>query len=171
MRSIVSIIAATSALCGPAHAAFNICNQYRQPIFVALAVYGNDGWADAGWQEIASGSCVDGLGTVVSTQYYIRAETNWFSVGGKKRQKVEWGNDGAKKFYVTAKSFAFSNADRSRKGAQLAGFFESASSSMQQQPRGTITFMPDGVTVSQNVPAPAASPAMSAIPPKAEVAH
>jgi hypothetical protein len=81
------------------------------------------------------------------------------TMSGARRTRIEaptaiWNrqsgaDDGPKYFYVTTKTFSFSNADRPRPGARLAGFFEALTPQMGVGPTGTITFEADGKTITQ----------------------
>jgi uncharacterized membrane protein len=63
-------------LAGPAHAAFNVCNQTGLPARVALGRFDGTNWTSQGWWMIAPKSCAGLLTGPLQARYYYLYATD-----------------------------------------------------------------------------------------------
>ena len=147
----LSSLALTFVLSGSALGAIKFCNNYAQPVFVAMAYKQNysdstSSYISRGWLEVDNGKCGEFDTGLHVPFFYYRGETNWYKVKGGRKKNV-WGDD-ANKFITTVASFNYWDADKntpiSGTKTDFVGFvksIESADGDISE----TVTFEDDGI--------------------------
>jgi len=85
------------AFCLISHAAFadvKVCNEYRDPVWVAIGWIENHDTRTRGWYEVKTGACAVVDDRALQKPHYIYAETNWRDVSGGGRTMESWGGKG-----------------------------------------------------------------------------
>jgi uncharacterized membrane protein len=121
------------------------CNKFAQTMFVALAYpHSNDSFISRGWLRLDQGECKVFDAALRLKTFYYRAETDWYSIGSRKKNQQTWGD--GKKFALKNDTFSFYDADKERNSseARFAGFTELSIES-QDGSVVTVTFESDGV--------------------------
>ncbi len=139
-----------------AHAAIKFCNNYKEPVYVAIAYPqnysdGSTGYISRGWLEVTSGNCQEFDTNIHVPFFFYRGETNWFKVKGGQQRNV-WENDD-NKFLTTVASFNYWDADKkenSNSNNQLVGFIKSLEASTGDISE-TVIFEADGMHDTQQI--------------------
>ena len=146
MRHAVVGLLCVALSASAAQAGVDFCNEFKHPIFVAVAYDDNGDWVANGWKKIATGECLTDPFTLSVKKFYYRAETDWIRNGSSKTQWT-WGKGGGP-FSVVNGSFTFHHADARRKGGRLVDFTGSIEGS-EGPISETVTFQADGQHVTQ----------------------
>jgi Protein of unknown function (DUF1036) len=93
---------------GVALAEIQVCNLYKEAVFVALGWVEDGDTQTQGWWQVDTGKCVIVDKRTLRTPHYFHAETSWRSDGAGHKLQQEWGS--GKTLAVGADNFQFSHA-------------------------------------------------------------
>jgi len=108
----------------PAHAEVAFCNNFPQPVFIAIAYQQPDGsWTSQGWLRVNVGTCRSFDSARHLSSFYWRAETDWYRDTSGKQVWSAWGED--RNFAVgdyPFGTFTFAHADQSTNTGRVEAF-------------------------------------------------
>jgi hypothetical protein len=78
--------------CASAHAEVQVCNEYREPLFVAIGWIEKGDTRTKGWWRVDTGACVVVDNRPLQRPHYFHLETSWHPLPNGSRTQQEWGN-------------------------------------------------------------------------------
>ena len=132
--------------CNAARAEIIVCNEFRAPIFVALAAEDGRAINAAGWWSVNPNECKPADFPFQGTSLYYTADSASYPAGGAT-SKDHWGNK--RPLFIPSQPFKVRDAQFQRAGARLMMFGEAV---VAEQFRGkpvsiTVRFSPGNTTV------------------------
>ena len=125
MRAIVglagSLALVTSAV---AIAEVKVCNEFAQPVFVAIGWMENGDTQTQGWWQVNARQCVIVDKRTLQSPHYFHAETSWQSDGHGSKSQHTWGK--GKTLAVGADNFKYVHAQNVEPNDNRAEFADLA---------------------------------------------
>jgi uncharacterized membrane protein len=113
--TLVALLAAFAAS-DRAAAEFNVCNETKSRVGVAIGHQAGDEWTTEGWWTVAPGACETILPAELTGRYYYIMARDWDKGG-------DWG--GATPMCVQTKVFTIAGIEGcAERGFETTGFFE-----------------------------------------------
>jgi uncharacterized membrane protein len=133
--------------CNAARAEIIVCNDFRAPVYVALAAEDGRAVNAAGWWSVNPNECTSADFPLQGTSLYYTADSAPYRAGGATN-KDHWGN--RRPLFVPKQRFEIGDAQPQRPGARLTMFGEAV---VAEQLRGkplsiTVRFSAGNTTVS-----------------------
>jgi Protein of unknown function (DUF1036) len=108
-------------LASVAHAEITLCNDFRAPVYVALAAEEGPAVHAAGWWSVDPQACKTVDFPFQGTTLYYTADSGSYRAGGVTN-KDHWGN--RRSFFVPKRAFDLDDAQYRRHGTRLSMFSE-----------------------------------------------